>query len=1009
MYRRWLLAVTVLALGVGTLADGATIVWVSDNKTPANGVPADQAWVDLLTAQGYTVDLSFRDKQARTLDATKIAALTAADLIIISRDTNSGDYDDGTEIADWNGITTPILMQVAHIAGNNRWKWIDTGSNASAQPTMAVVLPGHPIFAGVALGANNQVSILTTNCSFLSTTEVGNGTLLAQRADNEQPWIVEWAPGVEFYAGSGETAGGKRLLFLGGGTSGVSDGTYNYNDVGKMMFLNAVEYLVGREPVATEPGPADGAVDVPRDAVLSWKPALPGLKHDVYLGTSVDDVNAATVSNPLGVLVSAGQDANTFEPAAPFAYGQTCYWRVDEVNATPDATVFRGPVWSFTVEPYTYPLRNVTATASSSQADMGPENAVNGAGLNAQDEHSTDGTQMWLSAGATPNWIQFEFDRLYLLEKMWVWNSNQQVEYIVGFGAKDVTVEYSADGSTWTPLAGVPVFTRADSSPTYAHDTVVDFGGVQAQYVKLTIDSTWGDTPQAGLSEVRFFYVPLRAREPEPAVDAATSGLDVILNWRPGRTAASHEVYLGTDPNQLALIDTVGPHRCDLAERDLGLGRTYSWRVDEVNEAVTPRVWQGDVWRFSTPDYLVVDDFESYNDEENQGTRIYETWLDGWESDENGSQAGYADPPFAERQIVHSGAQSLPLSFDNTGTATYSEAVRTFDAPQDWTAHGIKSLSLYFRGAPDNRGQLYVKINSTRVAYNGDAADIATTAWLPWNIDLSTVGGKLNNVAELTIGVEGSDAQGIVYLDDVRLYPRTPEYYTPTDPGQANLLALYACEGNANDTSGHGLNGTAQQATFVASGRTGGGSAVQVEKAGYLDLGNPASLDFSTGDWAITAWYKTAMTGNTDAEKGTIVGKGGDTAGGKRYALIMSESTSGVVTLVTDDDMTKYVVNSQSVTNDDRWHFVAGQRTGTTLQIYIDGRLEGTATIAEPYDLSGTAQHNAYIGAITNHTDGSLYKLFNGLLDEVRLYNRALSVEEILWLAGKTAPVARPL
>jgi len=95
------------------------------------------------------------------------------------------------------------------------------------------------------------------------------------------------------------------------------------------------------------------------------------------------------------------------------------------------------------------------------------------------------------------------------------------------------------------------------------------------------------------------------------------------------------------------------------------------------------------------------------------------------------------------------------------------------------------------------------------------------------------------------------------------------------------------------------------------------------------------------------------------------------------------------------------------VTNDDEWHNVVGQRKGTALNLYIDGLLEGTGTAAAGYNLSGTAQHNAYIGAITNHTDGSLYKTYIGLIDDVRIYNSALSEGEILWLAGRTAPITK--
>ena len=95
-------------------------------------------------------------------------------------------------------------------------------------------------------------------------------------------------------------------------------------------------------------------------------------------------------------------------------------------------------------------------------------------------------------------------------------------------------------------------------------------------------------------------------------------------------------------------------------------------------------------------DSITVDDFESYTDEE--GSRVYETWLDGWEIAENGSQVGYAEASFAERTIVNSGSQSMPLFYDNTD-APYSEAERTFEVAQDWTVNGIGNLSFWCYGA----------------------------------------------------------------------------------------------------------------------------------------------------------------------------------------------------------------------------------------------------------------------------------------------------------------------
>ena len=63
--------------------------------------------------------------------------------------------------------------------------------------------------------------------------------------------------------------------------------------------------------------------------------------------------------------------------------------------------------------------------------------------------------------------------------------------------------------------------------------------------------------PQYGLSEVRFFSIPVQAREPQPVDGTITDNADVVLTWRAGREAVSHELYLGTDSADLALLATV--------------------------------------------------------------------------------------------------------------------------------------------------------------------------------------------------------------------------------------------------------------------------------------------------------------------------------------------------------------------------------------------------------------------------------------------------------------------
>jgi hypothetical protein len=416
------------------------------------------------------------------------------------------------------------------------------------------------------------------------------------------------------------------------------------------------------------------------------------------------------------------------------------------------------------------------------QADFGPEKTIDGSGLDPNGLHSTEATDMWLS-GSEPlgAWIQYELDKVYKLHQMWVWNSNQVFEPLFGFGMKDVTVEYSTNGTEWTALADVPEFAQAPAKNDYAHDTTVDFGGAVAQYVRLTAVSSWGGVlPQYGLSEVRLFSIPVSAREPSPDSGAADVAVDGPLSWRAGREVATHDVSLSTD--EQAVIDGTAPV-VSVADASyssaLDLGSTYYWRIDEVNDAETPTTWQGDLWNFTTEEFIVVEDFEDYNDYPPH--EIYTTWLDGYEKPANGSQVGYLTAPSVETTTVHGDKQSMPLLYSNTGGAAYSEAERTFAAPQDWTQHGVQTLVLYFQGTPGNTGQLYAKINGVKVAYPGDAADMADPRWKQWNIDLASLGINLQSVTTLALGIDGNGAGGTLYVDDIVLYRLAPEIVVPSE------------------------------------------------------------------------------------------------------------------------------------------------------------------------------------------------------------------------------------
>ncbi len=141
------------------------------------------------------------------------------------------------------------------------------------------------------------------------------------------------------------------------------------------------------------------------------------------------------------------------------------------------------------------------------------------------------------------------------------------------------------------------------------------------------------------------------------------------------------------------------------------MNAAYFWRIDEVNDLNPLSPWAGNVWSFTTGNYLVIDDFEDYNTDDNQ---IWFAWHDGLGAGApgtpeylpgNGTGSAVGDensPSYTEETIVHGGSQSMPLEYDNNkqGFSNYSEVELTLSKVRDWTAEGVAELSLWFRGYP---------------------------------------------------------------------------------------------------------------------------------------------------------------------------------------------------------------------------------------------------------------------------------------------------------------------
>jgi hypothetical protein len=597
---------------------------------------------------------------------------------------------------------------------------------------------------------------------------------------------------------------------------------------------------------------------------------------------------------------------------------------------------------------------------------------------------------MWLTAStpAQPVWIRYDFDRVYKISELWVWNYNSQFEYLLGMGLKDTTIEYSTDGTTWKTLGDFQ-FAQATSLAGYAHNTTVSFAGVAAKSVKITVKSAWTSTKSYGLSAVRFFYIPTFAREPKPATGSTGIAPDVTLSWRAGRDAASHSIYVGTDPNALTLSGTSATN--SFAPANLSLNTKYYWRVDEVNTAEATSTWAGDIWSFTISPFIVVDDMESYNDTTN---KIFDAWVDGYGTNTNGAVVGLGSSgttgTFGSTTILHAGKQSMPLAYGNSGI-TNSEATCTFNSIQDWTRNGVKTLTLYFYGQAGNTTNvpLWFKLTdqsgkTAKVTFGAAAGEdtlvLADPAWATWNIPLSSFTGvSLSKIKSMTIGLGVGAGSGTLFIDDIRLYPpTTATVVTPT------LVGWWKLDNDVKDSTANGNNGTITGAPTYGAGKIG--SALTLNgTADYVDCGAGATLDI-TDQVTLSAWIKPANLANSAYQ--TFVGKGD-------HAYNLQQTTGNLIQFYVYSGGTWRNANSAVITStmNGSWHHVAGTFDGAQLRLYQDGKMIASTLWA------GTIATTTYSVSIGRNSEAT-GRQYSGAIDDVRIYRGALPTSEIVKLAN---------
>ena len=505
--------------------------------------------------------------------------------------------------------------------------------------------------------------------------------------------------------------------------------------------------------------PPDGAQFMGPDTVLKWQPGFDAKLHTVYFGDNFDDVNNASGGIP-----------QTFTEYTPSALEQekTYYWRVDE---TDPPNVHKGQVHSFT----------------TAGAGVG----VKGEYFQGMDLKDLKLTR--IDPEIDFSWGSGEPDPAVGADNFSVrWTGEvaaQFTETYTFYTMSDDGVRLWVDGkqliNNWTNHGDTEDRGKIDLVAGNTYSIVMelyeDGGGATGQ---LRFESA---STEKQVIPTYLLTPPIKAGNPDPGNGAVDVKQTKILTWVPGEAAASHEVYFDTDADAVQNADTSSPEykgSRQLGSETLDPGKlewdtTYFWRVDEIEDGGTMQ--KGNVWSFTTANFLIVEDMESYNninEDEEGSNRIYIAWVDGFDNPAiNGSTVGHLNPPFAEQTIVHSGFQSMPFAYDNA--VGKSEATLTLNYPTDWTEKGVNRLTIWYQGDATNAAEtMYVTLNGSATVDNDNPNAAQAATWTEWNIDLQAFVDQnvnLANVNTITLGLRAvTGGSGMLYFDDIRLYTPVP-------------------------------------------------------------------------------------------------------------------------------------------------------------------------------------------------------------------------------------------
>jgi len=704
---------------------------------------------------------------------------------------------------------------------------------------------------------------------------------------------------------------------------------------------------------------------------MRWSAGHNAVKHDLYFGTDAQAVASADTSDTTGIY-RGRLTATDYTPPETLEYLGTYYWRIDEVEAD-NTTIRKGRVNSFTVADF------IVIDGFEDYNDYAPDEIwrtwVDGFGT------TTNG-----AAVGNPEPLDFAAGEHYA-ETTIVHSGRQAMPYFyknaAGYSEAKMTLSASRD---WTRqgVKALSLWFRGYG------DSVGSFteGPAGTYTMTATGADIWGTADQ-----FHFAFKQL-------------SG--------PGSIVAKVERVLNTDVWAKAgvmirqSLDAGSVHGMMIVSPASGVAFQRRLTADAASVGTT-------VAGIRAPQWVKV--------ERDAGGNVTGSYsADGVAWTQAGSVAiTMTDPVYIGLALT---------SHDNTETceAVFSNVQITGPVGPQWSNQDI--------GIPSNAPErMYVAVTGangpTGVVYHSDPAAAKISTWTEWNIDLqefANQGVNLTNVASIAIGFGDKNnpkpgGSGKMYFDDVRLYrPRcmallakpaadlnndcvvdradveimvdnwliASHDVTAVAPSPANLDAHYLFDGNLLDSSGNNRNGDPCGVVAYTAGVAG--QAIELRGTSNSSFVNVPGYAGVTGTQSRTvcAWIKTHLTGE--------MASWGQNVAGQKWLFRVQES-NGVIGAIRIEVNGGYVVGTTDL-RDNQWHHVAavltddGSPNANEIELYVDGVREVlSASDGEP--INTAADGVLRIGESPWHT-----RPFTGLIDDLRVYSRAISQAELANLAG---------